>query len=168
MRSPAFSLKLVVEGGRLRLILAVLCAVTIVAAISFALLVSGYHESVGQAQAAHVYHPSGGIIAAVWSMLFAALAWCRWQALREGSPEGRNAATWITALIVLCAIYPLYTNGLRSAPLGFVGNLLTGAISARAAMIVGKVSRWLVVAPGAVIVWLVYASLLIVDQQCWW
>ncbi len=80
------------EGGRLRLILAELCAVTLVAAISFALVVGGYRESVGHAQAAHVYHPSGGTIAAVWSILFAALAWCRWRALREGHSDCRSAA----------------------------------------------------------------------------
>jgi tryptophan-rich sensory protein len=160
-------LKVATGDGRLRLILEILAAMTVAAAFSVGLFLVGYHESIGQARVAHVYRPSGGTIATVWSILFAALAWCRWRALRQGSARGLNAAKWITRLIVLCALYPIYTNGLRSVPLGFIGNLLTAAISARAAWSLRHVNRWLIVAPGVVIIWLVYASALIVDQQRW-
>ena len=111
--------------------------------------------------------PAGWVIGVVWIGLFAMMGAARWRLISIESAAARRAAAWTTGLLLLCAAYPVYTFGLRSAEIGFVGNLATLGLAVHAARTSARVDRLSALAPAATAGWLIFATLLIADQTRW-
>jgi tryptophan-rich sensory protein len=69
--------------------------------------------------------PPGWVVGTIWLVLFALMGAARWRLLLAG--QGR--AEWVSAVAVLCLLYPLYTAGLSNMRVGEIGNLLTLAVA---------------------------------------
>jgi tryptophan-rich sensory protein len=109
----------------------------------------------------------GWFIGAVWTVLFLAMGWARWRLGKVASNASARARAWLTALIVACAVYPFYTAGLSSVIVGFLGNLITIALSAFVATRIWQADKPATAATLAVITWVSFATFYIVDQQRW-
>ncbi len=125
-------------------------------------------ESLGVgSQVLAMFAPPGWLVGGVWVVLFGSLGLVRWRMVRLGSEAGRQGARWTIAFVVVCALYPVYTLGLRSLIAGFVGNVGTTifavALGLRARRIDNS-SAWVF---ALVVAWLCYATLAI-TAQLWW
>jgi tryptophan-rich sensory protein len=149
-------------------LLDIVAAVGLAAIINLGIFISGYRDPAGRALPIHLFRPSAATIGGIWIGLFAALAWCRSEVLKQTSPRARGAARWIQGLIVVCALYPVYTKGLQFLKVGLIGNVATAVVCARVAWDVYEIRKSLAIVPAVVIAWLAYASLLIIDQVGWW
>jgi tryptophan-rich sensory protein len=108
--------------------------------------------------------PPGWVIGVVWTFLFIFLGTARWLLIRkvDRSFEGTR---WVWILLLFCAAYPVYTAGLRDLAVGLGGNIATVALALWVALRIRKAS---IVAAGlvsTVVLWVTFASLLIVEQM---
>jgi translocator protein len=110
----------------------------------------------------------GWVIGAVWTVLFVALAATKWRVQNYlPEPLARRAATWVIVLLIACAAYPLYTGGLRWPLIGLFGNVATAAMAAFVALASFRVDSLAALGPLAVVAWVSFASVAIVDQARW-
>jgi tryptophan-rich sensory protein len=113
------------------------------------------------------YVPPGWLVGSVWVVLFAMLGLARWRLRRSGSQAGLQGARWTLAFVVVCALYPLYTLGLRSLAAGFVGNLGTAVFAVALSLRVKRVDNLSAGIFALVVGWLCYATLAIAAQLGW-
>lgn len=109
----------------------------------------------------------GWFIGLVWTGLFLGLGVTRGVMKSAGSALGERAGRAILILILACAVYPLYTFGLRNDVIGLGGNIATIGLAVWVARRVFPVQQWFVVMPLTVVAWLVFASLALLDQNSW-
>lgn len=110
----------------------------------------------------------GWFIGLVWTGLFVALATAKWRVqVYLPEPQASRAAILIVALLIFCAIYPIYTAGLSKPIIGLVGNFATAAMAIWVAVAVFRVEPIAALAPIAVVAWVCFASVAIVDQARW-
>lgn len=110
----------------------------------------------------------GWVVGVVWTVLFIALAATKWRVQRQlPAPAAQRAATWVIILLVFCAVYPLYTGGLRWPLVGLLGNVATAAMAAFVALASVRVEPLAALGPLAVVAWVSFASVAIVDQARW-
>lgn len=106
--------------------------------------------------------PPGYVIGMIWVLLFVAMSTSRWLSLRA---DDLKAARLVGALIVICAIYPLYTLALSNLVLGLLGNVTTGILALVTAMVVYRRSRLGGSLLLLVVAWLSFATYLIAEQM---
>jgi len=111
-----------------------------------------------QATSVHApsFVPPPVVIGCVWIVLFAFMAFARWELNRAAALRIDKAA--LALLFFGCATYPLYTAGLKSELVGEAGNVallvLAGQLALRYARRVPRAAAWLV----PLILWLSFAS----------
>jgi tryptophan-rich sensory protein len=99
--------------------------------------------------------PPGWFVGVTWVVLFGLMG-----AARQLAPAGA-LRTALDALIVACAIYPLYTGGLEQEVVGLVGSLATLAYATFvAAVLVARGARAAALLLMPVLAWLAFASVL--------
>lgn len=111
--------------------------------------------------------PPGAVVGGVWVVLFGLLGFARWRLIGAGTDAGRRTARWVAALVLLCALYPLYTGGLRNPTVGLAGNIVTAVLAGLLAGRVWRIDRRSAGAIALVVVWLCYATLAIGAQLGW-
>ena len=104
--------------------------------------------------------PPGWFVGSVWTLLFALMAASRWQLVKSGRPRADFDAALVTGLIVSCALYPFYTLGLRSAAIGFAGNVATLAFALYVAAQIRRSSARAAGLTVPVVAWLAFACVL--------
>jgi tryptophan-rich sensory protein len=109
----------------------------------------------------------GWTIGLVWTGLFAGLGVVRGVMQTDGSPRAPRAAWAVLTLLIACAAYPFYTLGLHNEIIGLFGNIITLCLSIWAAVQVGRVRRLGAIAPLAVIGWLTFATVALIDEAHW-
>lgn len=114
-----------------------------------------------------MFVPPGWLVGSVWLVLFALLGLARWRLLRAGSEAGREGARWTMLFIIVCALYPLYTLGLRSLTAGFFGNLGTVLLAIALGLKLRGIDRLSAGVFALVVGWLCYASLAVTAQLGW-
>jgi tryptophan-rich sensory protein len=108
--------------------------------------------------------PPGWIIGVVWTFLFIFLGTARWLLIRK-TDRPSEGTRWVWILLLFCAAYPIYTSGLRNLAVGLGGSVATVALALWVALRIRKAS---IVAAGlvsTVVIWVTFASLLIVEQM---
>jgi tryptophan-rich sensory protein len=136
-------------------------------AVLSALAVNGFIAVVNPSEMAspgsvHL-QPPGYVIGIVWLVLFAAMGVARWLLLTKPMDTIR-ARRLILFLLLFCLAYPVYTLGLKSEIIGLAGNLLTIALALFVAIRVSSISRLAAGLVSLVIVWVSFASFLVVEQ----
>jgi tryptophan-rich sensory protein len=114
-----------------------------------------------------MFAPPGWLVGGVWVVLFALLGLARWRLVGSGSEAGRQGARLTIAFVVVCALYPVYTLGLRSLVAGFIGNVGTAILAVALGLRVRRIdhsSAWVF---ALVVGWLCYATLAISAQLGW-
>ena len=114
-----------------------------------------------------MFAPPGWLVGGVWVVLFALLGLARWRLLRLGSEAGRQGARWTIAFVVVCALYPVYTLGLRSLIAGFIGNVGTALFAVALGLRVRHIDNLSAGVCALVVGWLCYATLTITAQLGW-
>lgn len=109
------------------------------------------------------FTPPGWVIGLVWTSLFAGLGVARWLVIQNHSPQVKNS-TWVFALLLFCAAYPLYTLGLRSLVMGLIGNAATCIFALWVANRIRRNSLTAAFLVSTVGAWVTFASLLVVEQ----
>jgi tryptophan-rich sensory protein len=106
----------------------------------------------------------GWIIGLVWTALFAGLGVARGLMQADGSAGARRAAWAVLILLIACAAYPFYTIGLHNKVIGLFGNIITIYFAIWAAVQIGRVRRLGAIAPLAVIGWVSFATVALIDE----
>jgi len=109
----------------------------------------------------------GWFIGIIWLVFF---LWIAIETAKLRSVAGQaaeKAALRIRFLLLGAAAYPFYTLGLRSAIIGLFGNMLTIGLAAAAFDQFRRVRFAACLLPAAVIGWLTFASILIMDETRW-
>lgn len=154
-------------------------AISVLGAVAFAILINGalaiwtdaFKDSASFQDAGvrpgGLLAPPGWVVGSVWVVLFGLLGFARWRLIRTGADAGRRAASWVIALVFVCALYPLYTGGLRNPVVGLAGNIVTAVLAGLLAERVRRIDRRSAGAIALVVFWLCYASLAIGAQLGW-
>lgn len=108
--------------------------------------------------------PPGALVAIVWLSLFFLMAYSRWYLNRFSNKTLLSIRTLITALLIWCCLYPLYTFAIDSAYGGLVGN---AGIFFFSSYIIGKSWRHariisFLILP--VLLWIVFATTIILSE----
>jgi tryptophan-rich sensory protein len=139
-----------------------------IAVLSNAGLVLFGEESPGVgSQVLALFAPPEWLVGSVWVVLFALLGLVRWRMLRLGSEAGRECARWTIVFVVICALYPAYTLGLRSLFAGFMGNIGTAIFAVALGLRVRRIDNPSARVFALVVAWLCYATLAITAQLGW-
>jgi len=109
----------------------------------------------------------GWLIGTVWLVFFLWIAVESSKLRALGGQAAQNAVLRLRILLFGAASYPFYTLGLRSAAIGLFANILTIGLAAAAFDQLWRVRPTACLLPAAVISWLIFASLLILDEARW-
>jgi tryptophan-rich sensory protein len=109
----------------------------------------------------------GWLIGTVWLIFFLWIAVESSKLRILGGAAAERAALRLRILLLSSAAYPFYTLGLRSAVIGICGNMLTIGLAAAAFAPLRRVRPSACLLPAAIIGWLLFASLLILDEARW-
>ncbi len=127
--------------------------------VNLAIIVTGVgEEAPDAADPGPVNSVIYAIVPFVWLGLFAAMA----TAILMLRALGREAALPTVAAVVLlvnCALYPVYTLGFQSMPLGLAGNVLTAILAAFAAGAAARLSSVAAALLLPVTIWVLLASI---------
>lgn len=145
----------------------VLAAAGIAAALDGGLALFGDPSLDGGSRAPTMFAPPGIVVGAVWVVLFALLGLARWRLIRLGSAAGCRGAGWTVAFIGVCALYPVYTLGLRSPIAGLIGNLGTALFAVALGVYVWRIDQRSAGAFALVVAWLSYATVAIAAELGW-
>ncbi len=139
---------------------------TVAAFVLGALLINGVIFALGwggdQARVQPWFAPPGAVIGSVWMVLFGLMGAARWLAASAGGPGSAGAARSVLLLAIFCALYPAYTRGLSSLEIALAGSLATLAAAGWVAWRLRPVSRTAAALVAAVVLWVVFATLLVV------
>jgi tryptophan-rich sensory protein len=98
--------------------------------------------------------PPGPVVGAIWMALFLAMGIARWLIAQSEPPRAR----WVDALALACMLYPLYTAGLRSIPIGFWGTIATFALAILVLLKIRPIRPAAAGLVSLVLLWLAYAG----------
>jgi tryptophan-rich sensory protein len=110
------------------------------------------------------FAPPGGVIGAVWVIIFASMAVALWRVRREPKSPRRAAATF--AILFQYAVnlaFPFYALLPRSVLAGFVGTVVSAAIAWIVLVVVFRASRVAAAFIAPLCGWLIYAGFLSFD-----
>jgi tryptophan-rich sensory protein len=112
------------------------------------------------------YAPPGFVVGIVWIFLYAGMGAARHLLVNAGDAS-LGTRRLIVLLLLFCASYPFYTRGFSDVVACFWGNLATIAL---ALITIFKAARFSRVAPWLVaptVLWVSFATFVIVRQQGW-
>lgn len=109
------------------------------------------------------FAPSGEFVGTVWVILFGLMGAARWCLNRFGA-AARNAKWWIVGLLFFCFIYPFYTLGLSNEIIGLIGNIATIGLTVFVISRVWKFSKQSAFLLAPIILWLTFASFIILAE----
>jgi tryptophan-rich sensory protein len=109
----------------------------------------------------------GWFIGIVWLVVFLWIAAETANLRALGGQDAERAARRLRRLLFGAAAYPFYTAGLRSAIIGIFGNLFTIGLAGAAFGQLRRIRLRACLLLAAVIGWLIFASLLILDENRW-
>jgi tryptophan-rich sensory protein len=109
----------------------------------------------------------GWFIGIVWLAFFLWIAIKSWELRALRGQAAEKAVLYLRILLLGAAAYPFYTLGLHSAAIGLFGNVLTIGLAAAAFNRLRLIRFSDCLLPTAVIGWLIFASLLLLDQTRW-
>lgn len=110
------------------------------------------------------FAPPGYIVGIVWVILFACMGAARWSIVRDAvSENGRSRGSrLLIVLVILCALFPFYSLAPDSNVAGLIGTLVTLAFAAFVTRTVRPLSRTAFNLMIPLMVWLLYATAIIV------
>ena len=103
----------------------------------------------------------------MWLVFFLWIAFETTKLRARGGQVAERASQCLRILLLGATAYPYYTLGLRSAVIGVFGNVLTIGLAAAAFDQLRHVRLAACLLPTAVMFWLMFASLLILDETRW-
>ncbi len=113
-------------------------------------------EGAGEPQAGL---PPGWVVGTIWLVLFAGIAIARWLLLRAAKThEERRQAEWVSALALVCLLYPVYTAGFSNLVAGLVGNIVTLVAAVPVVVYAWRRNRMAGWCLMPLVVWLAYAA----------
>ncbi len=104
--------------------------------------------------------PPGYVIGMVWTGLFVCMGLARWNLIRSREKGAAASGVSIVWLAILCLAYPIYTGGLRSEIIGFIGNVVTLVFTLAVIAFVFPKSRTAALWTLPIAIWLSYATFL--------
>ena len=126
----------------------------------------GWNSSAGYEQRAF-FAPPGYIIGIIWMILFALMASARWMLNSLESGEAKRARLYVTILLVSCLIWPLYSLAIGSVAGGFWGTIWALALAAFTLKLLWRVSRKAAYCILPVLLWVIFATAIIVTEAGW-
>jgi translocator protein len=112
------------------------------------------------------FAPPGWVVGLVWTaILFPLMATARWQLNTYAEPSASSARATVTALLICCLIWPFYSLALGSLIGGLIGNLITIGIALYAIWRVRLVSRNAALLIVPVVLWVVFATAIILSEM---
>lgn len=111
--------------------------------------------------------PPGWVFFAVWSGLFLLMGTSYWKLSRLSAPAAAQGRTLVLWLFVACLSYPLYTVGLSSDLLGFIGNVCIAVLAIVAFERIIRVNWLAAAALIPLIGWLAFATMLTARGLDW-
>jgi tryptophan-rich sensory protein len=155
------------KSSRAMLFRELLVALAIVGIVIFGLWLFGGATTHSSQGGTHFRAISGWLIAMVWVVLFITMGLARWRLRKSDKPGASAAGGWMLALIIFCALYPIYTNGFSNMAVGFCGNIATIFLSIFVIRKIPDAERRCKISPFLVIIWLFFASAIIADESHW-
>jgi translocator protein len=127
----------------------------------------GWDSSTASAAAkTPAFAPPGWVVGLVWTaILFPLMATARWQLNAYAEPSASGARAVVTALLVCCLLWPFYSLALGSLTGGLIGNLLTIGIAGYAIWRVRPISRNTALLIVPVVLWVMFATAIILSEM---
>jgi translocator protein len=152
---------------RSALTLNVLLMVGATIALNGLIFALGWDTSTASASAkTPAFAPPGWVVGLVWTaILFPLMATARWQLNAYSEPSASGARATITALLICCLIWPFYSLALGSLVGGLIGNLITIGIALYAIWRVTPLSRSTALLIAPVVLWVVFATAIILSEM---
>lgn len=108
------------------------------------------------------FAPPGYVVGIVWLFLFALMGTARWFVVQSTHGRTINHSRWIIFLAIFCVFYPLYTFGLSSWIAGLIGNIATILLTTWVIYQVQTSSKRAAKSLLPIIVWVSFASVIII------
>jgi tryptophan-rich sensory protein len=125
----------------------------------------GWDTSTG-ATRTPAFEPPGWLVGLVWTtILFPLMATARWQLNARLEAGASGARATVTVLLACCLIWPLYSLAIGSLIGGLIGNLVTIAIAVYAIYRVLPISRNTALLIVPVVLWVMFATAIIVGEM---
>jgi tryptophan-rich sensory protein len=112
------------------------------------------------------YAPPGYLVGIVWIFLYAGMGAARHLLVAAGD-TARGTRRLIVGLLLFCAIYPFYTRGFSDIVACFWGNLATIALTVFTVFRAARFSRLAALLLLPTVLWVSFATFVIVRQQDW-
>ena len=110
------------------------------------------------------FEPPGWVVGVVWLVLFSLMASARWTLNSYTIIGVVRARAMITLLIISCLLWPFYSIAIGSLVGGLVGNIITIAIAIVAIVYAWPRSRDAALFILPVVLWLSFATLIILAE----
>ena len=110
------------------------------------------------------FEPPGWVVGVVWLVLFSLMASARWTLNSYTIIGVVRARAMITLLIISCLLWPFYSIAIGSLVGGLVGNIMTIAIAIVAIVYAWPRSRDAALFILPVVLWLSFATLIILAE----
>lgn len=121
-------------------------------------------DKAGTSQIEAEFAPPGYVVGVVWVGLFVLMAVARWLVIKSRSLNSAAHAQLITILAVLCFLYPFYTLGLSSQLMGLIGNVVIILLTSWTIWQVKSSSKPAAALLSAVVLWVSFASVIIIRE----
>lgn len=137
------------------------CAAAVLAAIILNGIIAiagwaNYAESGSGSQESSL--PPDWVVGAVWVVLFALMGASRWFVIRSAA-QARSLSFAVFGFMAWCLAYPVFTDGLRSVPLGLLGNGITLGLNAAVCISLLRESRVAAALMSLPAAWVTFASI---------
>jgi benzodiazapine receptor len=113
------------------------------------------------------FQPPGWVVAVVWLLLFALMGRARWLLNSYTIVGVVRARRMVTLLVLSCLLWPFYSLAIGSVLGGLVGTVVTLVLAVVALALVRTRSREAALLLIPVVVWLSYATLIILATLGW-
>lgn len=121
-------------------------------------------DKAGSSRIEAEFAPPGYVVGVVWTGLFVLMAVARWLIVKSRGINAAAHARLVTILAVLCFLYPFYTLGLSSQIMGLVGNAAVILLAGWTIWQVKSSSKTAAALLSAVVLWVSFASLIIIRE----
>ena len=111
------------------------------------------------------FEPPGWVIGVVWLVLFSLMASARWTLNSYTIIGVVRARAMVTLLIVACLLWPFYSLAIGSLAGGLIGNIVTIIIAVAAMVFAWLRSRDAALFILPVVLWLLFATLIILAEM---
>ncbi|CAN5407942.1 tryptophan-rich sensory protein [soil metagenome] len=112
------------------------------------------------------FAPPGYVVGAMWVLLFALIGLSRYL-LNASGDFAAGTKVWTVGLLLFCLAYPIYTIGFQSEIIGLIGNIATIGLTIYVMSRTLKFSRAATFLLAPIVVWVSFASLIILAELRW-